>query len=341
MRHLWGGKAKQATSLSPADRILELDGLWPLLKAFLEWSDVHGYSTATTDGRRRELALFVRWSHERGVADWRVIDRKLLEGYQRALFHQTAKGKDRPLSTRSQVQRLAALQAMFRFLVKQEHITANPAADLEMPRTVKGLPKHALTVDEAERLMLVPDVTHPMGVRLRAILEVFYSTGIRRFELVRLAVADVDFGHGTVHVRRGKGGKDRFVPIGARALAWVNKYRMEVRPLFVVDVAEQTLFVTNSGEPFSPARLTEMVTHAVDTAELGKKGSCHLLRHTMATLMLEGGADIRYVQAMLGHSQMSTTEIYTHVAIGKLKEVHERTHPAKMVRGDDVETATP
>jgi integrase/recombinase XerD len=162
-----------------------------------------------------------------------------------------------------------------------------------------------------------------------------YSTGIRRLELIRLELGDVDFGHGTVHARSGKGGKDRFVPIGERALSWVQKYFVDVRTILVADASERALFVTDKGEPFSPPRLNDMVSKAIDDADLGKKGSCHLLRHTMATLMLDGGADLRYVQAVLGHAQLSTTEIYTHVAIAKLKEVHARTHPAKMVRGDD------
>jgi integrase/recombinase XerD len=220
--------------------------------------------------------------------------------------------------------------------VKHDHVAANPAADLEMPRVTKKLPKHALSVDEAEKLMLVPDVLHPLGVRLRAILETFYSTGIRRLELIHLELGDVDFGHGTVHVRNGKGGKDRFVPIGERALLWVQKYLVDVRSILVTDPGELALFVTNKGEPFSPPRLNDMVSKAVDDADVGKTGSCHLLRHTMATLMLNGGADLRFVQAMLGHAQISTTEIYTHVAIAKLKEVHARTHPAKLVRDDDV-----
>jgi integrase/recombinase XerD len=224
---------------------------------------------------------------------------------------------------------------MFRFLVKHKHVPANPAADLELPRVARQLPRHALTIDEVERLMLVPDVTHPMGLRLRAILEFLYSTGVRRTELIRVDVADVDFGHGTVHVRDGKGGKDRFVPIGDRALLWVRKYLAEVRPLFVVDMST-TLFVANNGEPLSKPWLSQLVADAIDDADIGKKGSCHMLRHTMATLMLEGGADIRYIQAMLGHAHMSTTEIYTHVAIGMLKKVHERTHPAKLTRLEEV-----
>lgn len=334
MRGIWGSRPRQP-SLCASERIVDLEGLWRLLRAFLEWSETRGYSPATTDGRRRDIAVFVRWAHERGVSDWRHVDRRMLEQFQRAQFQATASGKEQPLSTRTQVQRLAALQAIFRFLVKAEHIAANPAADLELPRMAKRLPKTALTADEAEQVMLVPDVTHPMGVRLRAILEVFYSTGLRRLELIRLVVSDVDFGRGIVYVQRGKGGKDRLVPIGERALLWVKKYLVEVRPLFVVDVAQQALFVTNSGNEFRSSRLNKIVTGAIAKANLGKSGSCHMLRHTMATLMLEGGADTRYIQAMLGHADASTTSIYTHVAIGKLQEVHRMSHPAKMTRADE------
>jgi integrase/recombinase XerD len=339
VRNLWGGRGKYAVRTSAANTIVDHGGLWTLLRAFLEWSDIKGYSPATTEGRRRDLVMFVRWAHERDITDWRLVDKHTLHAFQRHLFSATKKsanGDGAPLSTRTQVGRLHALQAMFRFLVKHDHVAANPAADLEMPRVTKTLPKHALSIDEAEKLMLVPDVLHPLGVRLRAILETFYSTGIRRLELIHLDLGDVDFGHGTDHVRNGKGGKDRFVPIGERALLWVQKYLVDVRSILVADPGELALFVTNKGEPFSPPRLNDMVSKAVDDADVGKKGSCHLLRHTMATLMLNGGADLRFVQAMLGHAQISTTEIYTHVAIAKLKEVHARTHPAKLVRDDDV-----
>lgn len=334
MRGIWGTKPRRP-SLPAAAKIVELGGLWRLLRAFLEWSEVRGYSPATAEGRRRDVTVFIRWAHDRNVSDWASIDRKTLEQFQRAQFLARVKDTEQPLATRTQVQRLTSLQAMFRYLVKAGHIAANPAADLELPRVVKRLPKHALSVDEVESLMLVPDVAHPMGLRLRAILEVFYSTGVRRAELVQLAVTDVDFDRAILYVRRGKGGKDRFVPIGERALLWVRKYLDEVRPLFVVDARQQTLFVTNSGDEFRPSRLNTIVTDAVKKAELGKLGSCHMLRHTMATLMLEGGADTRYIQAMLGHADASTTSIYTHVAIGKLQEVHRMSHPAKMNREPD------
>ena len=148
-------------------------------------------------------------------------------------------------------------------------------------------------------------------------------------ELMNLQVFDVDAERGTVMVRQGKGKKDRMVPIGERAIAWVEKYRDDVRPELATGAAEGTLFLTHLGEGFSPNRLTQLVREYVQAAEIGKSGSCHLFRHTMATLMLENGADIRYIQAILGHAELSTTQVYTQVSIRQLKAIHTATHPAR------------
>jgi integrase/recombinase XerD len=140
---------------------------------------------------------------------------------------------------------------------------------------------------------------------------------------------DIDRERGTVMIRQGKGKKDRMIPIGERALHWIERYQIEVRPELVATRNQNALFLTTLGEAFTPPRLTELVRDYVLAAKLGKSGSCHLFRHTMATLMLENGADIRFIQAMLGHAELSTTQIYTQVSIRKLKEIHTATHPAK------------
>jgi integrase/recombinase XerD len=167
-----------------------------------------------------------------------------------------------------------------------------------------------------------------MGLRDRAILEVFYSTGIRRSELALLRIFDVDSERCTLLVRQGKGKKDRIVPIGERALHWVKRYLDELRPKLVADPDEGVLLLGDAGDALLLARLTDLVRTCVKRAELGKTGSCHLFRHTMATLMLENGADIRFIQQMLGHASLASTQIYTHVSIRKLQEVHAATHPA-------------
>ena len=154
----------------------------------------------------------------------------------------------------------------------------------------------------------------------------------RRTELCRLRIADIDAERGTVVVREGKGRKDRVVPIGARALDWVDRYLTEVRPNLVGVPGHATLFVGHTGVPLPPARLTQLMRRYLARADLGKSGACHIFRHTMATLMLEGGADVRLIQEILGHAELSTTEIYTRVDITHLKAVHARTHPGATLR---------
>jgi integrase/recombinase XerD len=185
-----------------------------------------------------------------------------------------------------------------------------------------------LSASEVEQVMMQPNLADPLGLRDRAILEVLYSTGIRRMELVHLKLFDLDLERGTILIRQGKGKKDRFVPIGDRAAAWVQRYIREARPKLAVEPDHGTLFLASTGEEISRDHLTATVRAYMVHAKIGKTGSCHLFRHTMATLMLEGGADIRFIQQMLGHASLSTTEIYTHVSIRMLKQVHSTTHPA-------------
>lgn len=167
---------------------------------------------------------------------------------------------------------------------------------------------------------------------ITAVNETLYSTGMRRMELVNLEVPDIDRERGTVLIRLGKGRKDRIIPIGERALYWIDRYLDRVRLHLVVDPSDQTLFLTRTGEAFNLAWLSNTVSRYVDGANIGKRGACHLFRHTMATLMLENGCDIRFIQAMLGHAELSTTQIYTQVAIRVLKQVHAATHPAVLKR---------
>ncbi|MGH7185424.1 MAG: site-specific tyrosine recombinase XerC, partial [Pseudomonadota bacterium] len=301
-----------------------------LLEKFLEWLAVHNFAAATIRARREYLKGFIAWAEQRGLAGPRDITQPILERYQHYLFHYR-KADGAPLTFRSQLNRLLPIRAWFKWLARYHHILYNPAGEIELPKLEHKLPKHVLTAGEAEQVLALPRIDEPLGLRDRAILETLYSTGIRRQELVDLKVYGIDAERGTVTIRRGKNKKDRVVPIGARALAWIQRYLYEVRPgLLIGEVggAGDVLFLTSRGEPFTAHHLTYIVTGYVEAAQLGKSGSCHLFRHTMATLMLENGADIRYIQEMLGHAKIETTTIYTQVAIGKLKEVYERTHPA-------------
>jgi integrase/recombinase XerD len=219
-------------------------------------------------------------------------------------------------------------------MARQRLILHNPASELELPRLGHRLPKHVLTIAEAEQVLAQPDVTNALGLRDRALMETLYSTGMRRLELASLKLYDIDTERGTVMIRQGKGKKDRVIPIGERAAAWIEKYVRESRPQLVVEPDDGTVFLSNAGEPFSLDHLSDLVRVHVDASKIGKRGACHLFRHTMATLMLEGGADIRYIQAMLGHTDLKTTEIYTQVSIRQLKQIHTATHPARLAPPD-------
>jgi integrase/recombinase XerD len=192
----------------------------------------------------------------------------------------------------------------------------------------KRLPEAALTLAQVAALMTVPNTADPLGIRDRAILELFYSTGLRRAELCRLGLADFNPERRTFHVRQGKGHKDRMLPVGERAVQWIEKYLVEVRPRLCLDTRTQALFLTGYGGPFNADVLSRQVSKWMEQAGLRRKGSCHLLRHTCATHMLEGGADIRYIQQLLGHESLETTAIYTEVNIRQLQEVHARCHPS-------------
>ena len=307
-------------------------GMAAHLVSFLEQMAARGYAQGTVHKHRVCIGYFIAWCEERGISWPSEVTRPVLTRYQRYLFNcRTAEGW--PLSFRTQYSRLMPLKSFFKWLARNNVILYNPAADLELPKLEKRLPRNVMNAAEAESVINQPDTTTRLGVRDRAILETLYSTGVRRMELVALTLFDLDVSRGTVMIREGKGKKDRMVPIGERALAWIKKYLVEVRPTLVVPPDGGTLFLTVLGEPLSRNRLGELVREYVEKAGIAKKGSCHLFRHTMATLMLENGADIRFIQEMLGHENLSTTQIYTQVSIRKLKEVHTATHPAKMTKG--------
>lgn len=292
----------------------------------LTWLQVRNYAAATVRNREVYLSLFLRWCEERELRAAQEITKPILERYQRHLFfYRQDNGKS--LTYRSQHGRLVAVRGFFRWLTKQNVLLYNPASEIELPRLETRLPHQVLSIEEVETLLSVPELSTTLGLRDRAILETFYSTGIRRGELLKLALYDVDAGRKTVVVRQGKGNRDRVVPIGERALSWIGAYVRDARSELLCDANETTLFVTHIGEPFAPSRLTELVRDYVKGSGINKKGSCHLLRHTMATLMLEGGAELRFIQEILGHADPKTTQIYTQVSIRKLLQIHAATHP--------------
>jgi integrase/recombinase XerD len=312
------------------------------LARWLEALAVKALARSTIDMRRRCLREFIAWCAERGLDDPGQVTRSTIERYQRHLFYYripegTTKngrkvGLGQPLSLRTQHLYLSTLTLFFGWLTRQCWIGANPATELDLPKTPRHLPREALTVAEIERILAATGEAGELGVRDRAIIETLYATGIRSFECAQLTLYDVDTQNGTLRVNEGKGRKDRVVPIGARACGWIDKYVTDLRPKLLIDANERTLFLSYRGAPMTNTTLGMIVRGYFQQVGVTKPGACHLFRHAMATAMLDNGADIHHIQLLLGHSSLNTTTVYTHVSMAKLREVYERTHPAKATR---------
>ncbi len=323
--------AKKATT--KAKPALNPGGILRYLNHHLEWMAVKAYSKDTINRRDNALKRFISWCDQRSISNPQDITKPILERYQRHLYYyRKIDGKALTLGTQHSL--LAPIKTFFKWLTQENHLLYNPASELQLPRQPKRLPLDILSVDEVETLLNTPDHTTTEGLRDRAMLETLYSTGLRRMELPALKTYDIDLQRQIVIVREGKGKRDRVIPIGVRAQAWVEKYINESRPELLLNLHEETLFLNDHGEPISRDRLARIVKQYMKQAEIKKTGSCHLLRHAMATHMLDNGADTRFIQAMLGHADLATTQIYTHVSVEKLKQIHAATHPAKLTRDE-------
>jgi integrase/recombinase XerD len=298
---------------------------------YLAWLASHGYAAGTVRSRRYYLASLIDFLAERDVHNASQVTASLLDSYQRHLFHHK-KVDGQPLSFRTQSQRLIPVKGLFAWLTRSGTIAFDPAISMVLPKTEHRLPEAVLSIDEVESVLAGPDTSTALGVRDRAILEVFYSTAIRRMELINLHVTDIDFARGSLFVRQGKGARDRFVPIGERARIWVTRYLDDVRPQLERRVTHPALFLSATGGAIGPDVMSRMVSAYVSAGAPTKHGSCHLFRHTTATLMLEAGADVRYIAEMLGHQKLETTMSYTRVSMSKLLEVHTRCHPAEQAK---------
>ena len=278
---------------------------------------------------------FNAWCAERGITALSEVTPQVLAAYRRWLYHYRNPRTHAPLRFNTQLSYLLPVKRWFVWLAQEGFLLENVAADLDLPKEEKRLPAAVLTASEVERVLNATDVSKPLGLRDRALLETLYSTGIRCSELVALEVYDLEPDRRIITTRRGKGQKDRVVPIGQRALTWLQKYLIDVRPQFVEQTNESTLFLSRAGHAIGRTCLSAIVRPYVVRAGIGKPGSCHLLRHTAATLMMENGADLRSLQMFLGHERLNTTQLYTHVSIQRLRDVHDKTHPAKPNGQDD------
>jgi len=236
----------------------------------------------------------------------------------------------RKLSRRSQARHLAAIRGFHRFLVAEKYVEKDPTEDLDTPRSARKLPIF-LTLEEVEQLLAAPDEGNPTGIRDKAMLEVLYATGLRVSELVGLGINDIQLSAGYL-VAKGKGAKERIVPVGSIAAEQVRAYLEEARQVLLGKHESKALFVTSRGDGFTRQGFWKLLKRYALKAGIRKPLSPHKLRHSFATHLVERGADLRAVQAMLGHADLATTQIYTHVNSARLRTVYDSAHP----RGDDV-----
>ena len=288
------------------------------------------YARSTIRSRRSALGRLLRWAANAGWHRLADLGPDELEVFQADLSRVV--GPDgRPLCPASQGEALMAVKGLFRWCARVRLVHADPTVYLVVPRRPARLPRSVLSSGEVEAVLAQADCSDALGLRDRALMELLYSTGLRRAECIQLTLADIDWSRGAILVREGKGRRDRVVPIGARALSWLNAYLASARPHLVPLPDTGLLFLTRRGRPMRANRLSELIHRYIEAADIGKTGSCHVFRHTMATLILGGGADIRHIQAMLGHVHLSTTALYTRVSVAQLKQVHARTHPAEQI----------
>ncbi len=275
-------------------------------------------SDNTVESYGRDLRRFVGWAQGRGLADTDALGRDDLSAY---LVHLDAEG----LGLRSIARARTALRMFFRYLSKEHLITEDPSALLRAPKFPAPLPV-VFSEGQVEALLAAPALGDPLGLRDRAMLEVLYASGLRVSELVKLPLAAVDPETGLLRIR-GKGDKERLVPIGDQALAWVVRYLREARPLADPQGTQPFVFLNRRGKPMTRQNFWMRLEGYGRRAGIRGKVSPHVLRHSFATHLLEHGVDLRSLQAMLGHADIGTTQIYTHVTRTRLMALHERFHP--------------
>jgi integrase/recombinase XerD len=275
------------------------------------------------------LNKFVAWAGEQGLADWKAVELPHLMAFlhherERALANQP-KDSPRRLSSESVYLEIAALRAFYRYAENEKLLPANVAENLSLPRRWKRLPK-ALTHQEIETLLTPETPETPQTLCNQAVLELAYASGLRLAELRHVRLEQLHLEAGFVNVI-GKGNKERVVPLGRKAVAAIQRYLDAGRPKLITRRSPANLFLTRRGTPFAPVTLWLRIKRRVGRAGIARNVTPHMLRHSFATHLLENGADLRVIQELLGHANISTTEVYTHVTGQRLRDVHRKFHP--------------
>jgi integrase/recombinase XerD len=290
----------------------------PMIVRFLDavWME-RGLSPNTLAAYRADLTALSRWLRQRGTALERTTRNDLL-----AFIAWRVETGARPRSTARQ---LSSFRRFFRYLVREGQVKEDPTAQIAMPKIGRSLPK-SLTEEEVESLLAAPEIDDPLGNRDRSMLEVLYATGLRVSELVNLKSSQVNMNQGVLRIV-GKGDRERLIPLGEEAVGWLQKFMSGPRLEILLERQTEYLFPTRRGDRMTRQAFWHIIKRYAQKAGVAKALSPHTLRHAFATHLLNHGADLRVVQMLLGHSDLSTTQIYTHVARERMKELHAQHHP--------------
>jgi integrase/recombinase XerD len=296
------------------------------LNEFEKYMGIKGYSAGTKQAYASHLVRFFEWLEGKGIRDVRRVGKDLLRAY---LLHLSElRIEDKPLGWGTVCVRVRSVKRFFEYLEATQRILVNPAEVIQEPKRKTRLPKFVLSEEQVEKFLGSCDLSTPAGIRSRAILEVFYSTGIRLGELLALRVEDINLDEELLRVNEGKGAKDRVVPLGKQAAVFLKSYLSEIRPKLVRKGADEGhLWMSLYGTPLSVPSVQMVVKVAAKKAGIERLVSPHTLRHTFATHMVKNGADIILVSQLLGHSDLRSTQIYVKVAGVDVKKSHEDTHP--------------
>ena len=275
-------------------------------------------SPNTVDGYGSDLKFFIDFLQKRKITSPDQITSKQIRAFLKDCFN-------RKISSRSNARRLAALRAFFDFLIQQNLVTVNPVADIDPPKIGQNLPD-ILSVAEVDQMLTAPEKFTPLILRDYAMLHLLYATGIRVSELVNLPMIGCSLSGGYIRIL-GKGNKERMVPFNAAAGEKIQDYLEQGRPALLKNIPSPHLFVSNRGKAMTRNRFWQIIRQLAIHGGITKKVSPHTMRHSFATHLLAGGADLRSVQMMLGHADIATTQIYTHVDTSRLKDLHQRFHP--------------
>ena len=293
--------------------------------------ELANFALVTIRGYMRMLGKFSEFLEEQGITDIQAIQTEHIQAYQRELLYSLNR-QWKPNQPTNLNNHLKAIKGLFKFMTRQGYLSQNPANAIDYAKTPQRLPRTVLEENEVVKLVSQPDITNPTGYRDRTILEVLYSTAIRRNELLCLKPGDIDWEKGFIRINQGKGGKDRVVPVGKIASRFLENYVKLVR----VDLQRLTnneyLFLSKYGKRLSEAALKELIYKHAKAAGIERRISPHVFRHTCATHLVKNKANIRCVQEMLGHKSLDTTQLYTRITITDLKEAHKRCHPREKNR---------